>query len=228
MAVVVVSLTGCKAKLGKTCSPEGKEVCAGKAQALVCSNGKWASMACRGAQGCDGEGTLVSCDQSVARVGELCDLEGGTSCAEDKKSSLRCTSDAWVVDEICGGPLGCSATGQQASCDTSLAREGDKCARSGSQSCSQDGRTRMHCQAGRMQTAEHCRGPQGCAVNQGKVSCDNSLALVGEPCDTADNYACNTDFRTVLVCRGGKYVIDEKCSSTKSCRVVGSRVGCIE
>jgi len=224
----LLGVAGCKPKPGRKCSPEGKEVCAGKGAALLCLEGKWTPMPCRGGKGCSGEGAVVECDQSVARLTETCHLESAVTCAEDKRSSLSCKDNAWGASEACNGPQGCTKGPSGALCDSSIARETDKCTHPGSQACSQDKRSRMTCTAGRFALAENCRGPEGCKSAGRRVTCDNSLAVVGEPCDTAENVACSTDFRSILVCREGKYAVDTKCKMTTSCHVEGIKVGCSE
>lgn len=231
-ATCVVALgvlgAGCKPKVGRKCSPEGKEVCAGKNVALLCLDGKWSPMACRGGKGCSSEGAVAECDQSVARAADTCHRESAVTCAEDKRASLECKENAWVASESCGGPQGCTRAASGASCDSSIAREGDKCTHPGSQACSVDKKARMTCTAGHFALAEHCRGPELCKSTGRRVVCDNSLAAAGEPCDLADNYACSTDFRSILVCREGKYAVDTKCKMTTSCHVEGPKVGCFE
>jgi len=227
-SILLLGASGCKPRLGKKCSPEGKEVCAGKGAALLCLEGKWTTMACRGAKGCSGEGAVIECDQSVARATEVCNLESSVTCSEDKRSSLACKDNAWQPSESCGGPQGCTRGAQGASCDSSIARENDKCTHPGSQACSQEKRSRLSCVGGRFTAAENCRGPEGCKSTGRRVLCDNSLAVAGEPCDTPENVACSTDFRSILVCREGKYAVDTKCKMTTSCHVEGTKVGCFE
>ena len=45
-------LGGCKPKAGAGCKIEMKEVCVDAKAALVCHDGKWEDMTCRGAAGC--------------------------------------------------------------------------------------------------------------------------------------------------------------------------------
>ncbi len=98
----LLAASGCKPKAGRKCSPEGKEVCAGMGTALLCLDGKWTPMPCRGAKGCNGEGAIAECDQSVARASETCHLESAVTCTEDKRSSLSCKENAWQASEACG------------------------------------------------------------------------------------------------------------------------------
>lgn len=228
MFALGAATAGCKPKAGRACNPEGKEVCAGKSSALLCLEGKWTPMACRGSKGCSGEGAVAECDQSVARAADACHLESAVTCTEDKRQSLECKGNEWVQSESCGGPQGCTRGVMGASCDSSIAKETDKCTHPGSQACSADKKARMTCTAGHFALAEHCRGPEACKSTGRRVVCDNSLAAVGEPCDLADNFACSTDFRSILVCREGKYAVDTKCKMTTSCHVEGPKVGCFE
>lgn len=226
--LLVLSAFGCKPKVGRKCSPEGKEVCAGKGGALLCLDGKWTPMPCRGGKGCSGEGATVECDQSVARAQEACHLESALTCAEDKRSTLTCKGNTWAASEVCGGPQGCQSVAHGATCDSSIAHEGDKCTHQGSQACSQDKRSRMVCNGGKFALAEHCRGEGGCKSTGRRVLCDNSLAVVSEPCDVEGNYSCSTDFRNILICHEGKFAVDTKCKMTTSCQVEGTKVGCRE
>lgn len=226
--VLTMGALGCKPKVGKKCSPEGKEVCGGKGAALLCLDGKWTPMPCRGAKGCSGEGVAMECDQSVAREQETCHLDGALTCAEDKRSSVVCKNNSWVAAEICGGPEGCQSAGRSATCDSSVARDGDRCTRQGSQACSQDKRARLVCNGGKYTLAEHCRGTDGCKTTGRRVLCDDSLAVIGEPCDVEGNFSCSTDFRNILICHDGKFAVDTRCKSSTSCQVEGTKVGCRE
>ncbi len=61
-----------------------------------------------------------------------------------------------------------------------------------------------------------CRGPGGCAVEEGRVLCDMSLNQPGDPCPlTAEGQAtCKTpELNAVLECRDGALVQTRTCSN---------------
>ena len=89
-------LGGCKPKAGASCKIETKEVCVDAKQALVCHDGKWEEMTCRGPSGCAKTGSESSCDQTVAEDKDVCNLVNDFVCSGDKKGMLECTKNRWT------------------------------------------------------------------------------------------------------------------------------------
>jgi hypothetical protein len=158
----------CKAKEGGKCKIENQEQCVDKASALLCQGGMWKVAQCRGPKGCATLGTETDCDQTAARVGEVCDAPNHIVCSDDKKNSLFCKDGEWQLDEVCSGPKGCSVSAGRTECDNSVAKEGDKCVRE-TTVCTQDKRNRLACKGGKFVLVENCRGPSGCRYVGTKV-----------------------------------------------------------
>ena len=225
-AAITVCFTACKPKVGANCSVDGKVQCQDKATAFVCHSKKWEVMACRGPKGCTGAGASTECDQTVAKVTDVCNNASDYTCSDDKKQSLHCKNDKWELDEPCGGPKGCTQSSHTVDCDTTFSKEGDKCTREDNHACTPDKKGHVVCHGGKFVLTEYCRGQNSCRVVGDKINCDDSLASVGDPCDTEDNYACSVDAKTILKCRSKKFILDETCRKGLSCKVSASTVGC--
>lgn len=224
--LVALAFVGCKPKVGGKCNIDGKEACKDKTTAFVCHDSKWEEMTCRGAKGCTTVGSESDCDQTVAKLNDVCNLADDYTCSDDKKASLECKSNKWTLDEACLGPKGCTSTAHKVDCDTSLSKEGDKCTRESNHACGLDKKSHLVCKGGKFTLVENCRGEKACREVGDKIDCDDSLANVGEPCDTADNHACAVDGKAVLKCNGSKWTADDACKGRKVCKVTGTEVGC--
>jgi hypothetical protein len=224
--LVALALGGCKPKVGGTCKVDGKESCKDLTTAFVCHEGKWEEMSCRGPKGCLGGSAISDCDQSLARLDEVCNVADNFTCADDKKTALQCKGNKWTLDEACLGPKGCALVGHDISCDSSLAKEGDKCTREDNNACTRDHKGHLVCKGGKFALTENCRGEKGCHEVGNKIDCDNSVAQVGEVCDTVNDHTCTADGKSIVKCNGSKWVADEACKGRKLCKVTGSEVGC--
>ena len=208
---------------GDACSTddEGKGTCTADAKsALECSGGKYDVMPCKGPKGCQLDGGTWTCDTSVADEGDRCS-GSGSACATDGKRLLGCVGGKFAPKWACRGPLGCRDTGGgQLSCDYSIAEIGDACGSEGA-ACTADRKQMLECKDGKFSLRSHCRGPEGCKDAGAELTCDQSLAEVGDPCDTGDA-ACRVDGRAFLECRDGKLAVIQGCR----CIVDGATVGC--
>jgi hypothetical protein len=225
-AAIAVAFAGCKPKLGAKCKIDSEISCTSKTSALVCHDAKWTEMPCRGAKGCAATGDAVTCDQTVAKLGDECEVPANLACADDKKSSLECKDHKWVLDEACLGPKGCTMQNRELDCDTTTSKEGDKCARENNHACSMDQKSHLVCKGGKYALVEHCRGAKACSTVGTKVQCDDSLAQAGEPCDTVNHHACSLDGKMVVKCDGTKWLADDPCKGKKICKLTGIDVGC--
>src|SRR5207302_101671 len=71
-ALALAALAGCTPKAGDKCSA-GQQVCLDATGGLFCSSsGTFATMSCRGSQGCVKNGGTVLCDNSLANKDEGC------------------------------------------------------------------------------------------------------------------------------------------------------------
>ena len=67
-----------------------------------------------------------------------------------------------------------------------------------------------------MATFYPCRGLNGCTSLGGKLSCDTSIAKLGDPCDKkleGQAFSCTPDGASILVCKGGAFTLDETCKA---------------
>jgi len=85
---------------------------------VVCKNGKFQpSNSCRGLKGCSISSNTVTCDQSMAREGELCRPVDNYSCTADAKQMLKCAATMkWAKEKDCK-KNGCKVKGHEVSCD---------------------------------------------------------------------------------------------------------------
>lgn len=70
-----------------------------------------------------------------------------------------------------------------------------------------------------------CRGPEGCRVEGGNVSCDVTHNQVGDACSSSmeGKGICTPDGTAALVCRSGTFT---KASDCVSCTVTSDQVVC--
>lgn len=217
-------------------------MCADLGHALVCAGGAstdpgaardagtWTRVACRGDGGCAHRGGADDCDDTVAAEGEACpgDPPVDYACTPDGTRALACAAGRFALWRACRGPEGCLVGDvRNIRCDTSLGQESDPCGQSGTYACSEDHKTMLVCDAGALSAATSCSGPAGCAVEREthKVSCDDSVAAEGEPCDEARRITCSMDHKSELVCSGGRYAKKRDCRRT-DCRLDGAELFC--
>jgi len=219
---------GCKPKAGAKCGKEGREVCQDKGSALVCHDGKWEVMACRGAVGCVPSGDSAQCDNMNAEENDRCNLDGDFACTMDKRSFLQCSKKKWTPVGACRGPKGCAVDTKHVKCDSTVAKLDDACLKDdeGDHACAEDKKTALVCRAGKFILAGKCGGARGCKVKDDGIDCDDSVGEVGDPCDLADHYACAKDGRVLIKCVGNRFVKDEECKKGKTCKIVGDKVQC--
>lgn len=93
-----------------SCTPDGKSL-------LLCKGGKMTLGArCKGMHGCRQRGTELTCDETIADLGDVCDsseYEGKFACSTDKKTRLVCKSNKFVKERSCR----CSVMIDKANCD---------------------------------------------------------------------------------------------------------------
>jgi hypothetical protein len=134
--------------------------------------------------------------------------------------------------QSCLGERGCSLDQKKVFCDDSLANAGDPCRENKEHACSVDKSSALMCNGKTYGVSSQCRGKNGCRLAGDrqtglKVDCDNSLAVVGDPCAKENYYACAPDEKTILKCVGGKFATEDKCSKAREkCAVRGEMVGC--
>lgn len=218
---------------------------------LVCKGGKFAVAAkCRGKDACKATSdvskkgrtttvhTDVACDDTVMEAGDPCLTSGRHACSVDRKALLECKDGAMVASLTCRGPEACSvAAGDEPGkvkwdCDDSVTEAGDPCGREGRHTCSVDGGTWLVCKDGKMKPDNSCRGPKGCTTTPARdkphtfeMSCDDSRALLGDPCEPDGEHACAVDGKSMLVCKAGVYATQRACFN--GCTVAGKVLHCL-
>jgi hypothetical protein len=226
MVLLLLAAAGCKPAVGSACKPDETR-CLGKTAQLSCHAGKFIETPCKGPAGCSTSEAGVRCDISGNQAGDRCSDadEGAASCAG--RRMIVCRGGRYVFAE-CRGPRGCANEGGRAVCDASLAQTGDACSKEGLKACSEDGTQVLTCQASKMRFFYFCRGKAGCAATSGKLNCDMSLAALKDPCDGSmeGKHACSEEGGSILVCRAGQFVLDERCPARKSCSTEGGGIRC--
>jgi hypothetical protein len=224
-------LVACKPKAGASCKIETKEVCGGDKDALVCHDGKWEEMLCRGPQGCSKTSGDNVCDQSVAEDKDVCNLQNDFVCTADKKGMLECQKNRWTFVHSCLGERNCLMEQKKVVCDNSIANAGDACREEDDYACSPDKKNALVCRGGKFIVASNCKGKNACRVTGDKgagykVECDDSIATVGDTCDKEGHFACAPDEKSIVKCVNKKFVADDKCRPREKCAVKGELVGC--
>jgi hypothetical protein len=99
---------------GEQCSQTGF-LCESAASALECRVGTWASLPCKGPNGCKREGDLVKCDMTGNSEGDNCasSAEGKGLCTSDNAGVLQCRDGKLVKTNTCRS---CSVSGDVVTC----------------------------------------------------------------------------------------------------------------
>jgi hypothetical protein len=161
--------------------------------------------------------TLVSLGGCNEKVGGKC-VPGQAVCA-DNTSALTCGADSKFASMACRGPKGCLKKGGIIACDNSVAQLNDGCNEENDVACSTDKKTALECHGGKFVVGETCKGTKGCEIKEEKITCDNDVADVDDPCHFIGDYACTSDKTYVLKCVDHKMTKLNSCRGTKACRV---------
>jgi len=226
LALLLLLAAACsKPAAGGACKKDGQQACADERDSLLCIDGKWETLTCRGPGGCKSAGNDVSCDNDTFAPGEPCDVsQNDYECGPDKVSVVRCTAKHWKLAGKCPGPKGCTSQKQKVSCDDSVADIGMPCATEGSAACSGDKRALLQCKNGMMMEQAKCRGAAGCDATSGVPKCDSTIAEVGDACGNDDEAACSSDGKQLLRCRSHVMAATQACK--KTCKVAGTEISC--
>lgn len=170
-ALLALHVAACEAREGSSCRREGAGRCTDSTRALICRNGSWQGLACRGATGCVATQDALACDQRAAREGEGCLQIGQRACRVEQSPAVLICPDAtkvWTREAVCLGPAGCHVDGGSVGCDDSLGAVGELCVREGQLACSVDHRTLLRCESGRFSLDRACV----CGIGDAGVTCD--------------------------------------------------------
>jgi hypothetical protein len=222
-AVLLLSLPGCKEKVGGKCLP-GQAVCSDNALALTCgTDSKYAAMQCRGPKGCARNGGTILCDNSVAQLNDGCNEENDVACAVDKKAALECHGGKFVTGETCKGQRGCEIKADKINCDNDISDVDDPCHFDGDYACTPDKVYVLKCIGKKMTKLNSCRGTKGCRVfelpEEKKIEfvCDDSIAQLNDPCDEEGEHACSMDKKSIYICKGAVFTAFKPCGGPKGC-----------
>jgi hypothetical protein len=152
------------------------------------------------------------------KPGDKCSGGGLPLCA-DPASGLICENGVVTVLP-CRGVKGCSTSGSTVACDNSLALVDDACDQPNDVACSVDHKSALECQNAKFALAETCKGARGCAVDGDKISCDNDVADLGDPCQVEGDYACTSDKLMALKCTAHKFDALNTCRGKDACKVI--------
>jgi hypothetical protein len=223
---ISLALSACnKPKVGGKCEV-GQAICEGTTTVLACQGGTFMEAQCHGAGGCSKLGTRVTCDDSIADVGDVC-LESETenrACSHDKTTSLLCQAGKFKAVQVCRGANACEIKGDFVTCDSSRAIKGDLCTAQGAFACAPDMKSRIVCNNGAFATDRACKGATGCHPLD--YGCDETVSDVGDPCGISGMAACSSDGDTELICKSGAYFANRSCR--RGCRVAGTKIECLQ
>jgi hypothetical protein len=156
------------------------------------------------------------------KAGGSCKIETKEVCVDDKKA-LACHDGKWE-EMICKGTDGCSKNGTlEKPCDQGVAEDKDVCNLADDYVCTSDKKGMLQCTKNKWTLVQSCLGERACAIDKKKVTCDNSIANLGDTCREEDDYACTPDKKGALACRSGKFVQASLCKGPKGCRVTGGK-----
>lgn len=155
------------------------------------------------------------------KLGSSCKLELKEFCTEDKKA-LAC-HDGKYEEMVCKGPEGCAKKGNDNVCDQSIAAADEVCNLPDDFVCTADKKGMLQCIKHKWTYVQSCNGERGCLLEAKKVTCDNSIAGVGDACREDEDYACSADKKAALVCRSQKFVEVNRCKGPKGCRITGDK-----
>ena len=163
-------------------------------------------------------GTVLMFAGCKPKVGDKCSGAGLPTCS-DPGTALTC-SNGIVTAMQCRGPKACTSNGTQVQCDNSLALAGDGCDTAGDVACGVDHKSALECQGGKFAVAETCKGARACEVQGDKISCDNDVADLDDPCRIEADYACTSDKLVALKCVAKKFQSLNTCRGKDGCRVL--------
>jgi hypothetical protein len=152
------------------------------------------------------------------KVGGSC--SGAAAICEDKQTALFCVDDKYS-ELACRGEKGCVQDGAVVECDESIAEEKEACNSPDSIACTPDKKEALRCTNRAFVVDETCKGPTGCKLDADrKVTCDNDIADVGDPCHFLGDYACTADKSLVMRCDANKMTPLNTCRGPRQCRIV--------
>jgi hypothetical protein len=142
------------------------------------------------------------------KVGDKCQ-DGQAFCTPE--GMLFCESGKLALSP-CRGPKGCTGTGINVACDTSLSNVGEGCETADDVSCALDKKAVHTCKNHKWELEATCKGPKNCEIKGDELFCDHKIADKDDACHRDGQYACSADKQFILRCK------DNKMSPINSCR----------
>lgn len=214
LALSCALLLGCKPGEGSKCEGD-QQVCRDAKTRLVCVNGAFEAMPCKGERGCFVTPKKLNCDITGNGAGDKCapNERGNVACA-DGKHQILCIDGKYRMYQ-CLGKGGCEGLTK---CDDSVSTLGADC-NSFHYACSANGKQRLKCVEGKMIKIHECRGAGKCEANGEMINCDMSQLSVGDPCEIDEERlaTCSVDRADMLRCKAGKFVLASRCRGEKKC-----------
>jgi hypothetical protein len=210
LLLVVILVLGCKPRAGSSCEGD-QQTCLDKTTRLVCVNGQYAAMPCKGERGCWKGPQKTNCDITGNSDGDACSpSERGLVACHGFKEQLVCLDGKFTAFK-CLGKAGCQASTK---CDDSIAELGSKC-NSFSYACTPDSKQRLKCIDGVFLKTHDCRGPDKCEAFPPTIHCDLTVQRVGDRCepDEEGRYACSEEGGQRLRCVKGKFALEQECAA---------------
>jgi hypothetical protein len=229
VAFGLMGLGSCKPAPGRSCRVNEAR-CLDPKRELVCDPEllTFIEMPCKGKAGCVTAEERTSCDVSGNAEGDPCSkADEGIGVCAGSDAMLAC-HDRKFERVPCRGPRGCAMLGEQPSCDQSIAEAGESCKKAGAQACSVDGNQVLLCSEGKLTMQYVCRGQGRCSSTGGKLSCDQTIARLGDGCDKklSGHIACSEDKKALITCQNERFVSSEKCKPGTLCSVLGQSTKC--
>jgi hypothetical protein len=225
--LALLALAACKPAAGSSCDA-GEARCLDSKRAIACDDGKFVETPCKGKAGCSTVQETTTCDIAGNEPGDVCvKSDEGVAVCTGADAMLAC-HERKFEQVPCRGARGCELVGGQASCDQSVAEPGEACKKPGAKACSVDKSRVLSCDEGGMREQYLCRGEAGCAASGGKLSCDQTVAKLGDACDKGldGHVACSDDKKSMLTCNGDEFIASEKCKPGTVCTVSGQSTSC--
>ncbi|HEY6458963.1 MAG TPA: hypothetical protein VIY73_02400 [Polyangiaceae bacterium] len=233
LVIILSQCKGLKPTPGAPCVTNGRFQCTDSSSAMLCQNGKYVSLSCRGPRGCRGVGASSQCDDDLANEGDACmmTLNDNYSCSVDHGKEFICKNGIFTAVRTCKGPKKCTVTGDMINCDDSLADVGDVCVvdpGDANYACSTNKQVETVCDAAtsKFLPSNTCRGPKGCWVENQVVHCDMAMARVGDKCRPVDNHSCSEDATQELKCSPQFTWTKQRDCKHGGCKVKSNEVYC--
>jgi hypothetical protein len=131
---------------------------------------------CRGPKKCTIAGDVLHCDDTIAEVGDLCEVEAGEDnfgCSTDSTIEVICdrATSRFTIANTCRGPKHCRIEDDKVYCDQSTGRLGDVCRPVDNHSCAEDATIELKCSPQGTWLKQRACGPSGCIIRDGNVYC---------------------------------------------------------